>query len=331
MSNINQYTFLQHNLKEKFKNDRQTKIEPKNPKGVVKINPTNLNNYQQILKNEQNSYRNLDYDSNNNKNTPLINPLNPIPNQINKLKDYLSNINPNQNINNNNNQINQITRINNLQQISKEKKDNQLKATIMKLRSNANEEKNMYNINMNIRQDRSADRVQDPPRSIITADMAAKKSRDLNKSVNLKLQGTRGVQMYSAQNRNNLILNNLYGENNTNTNNVITNVNKDKLLINKNNLNVNNNVNVKNNSIFNQENLNNLIGGRNHNNVYTPLNNGGNIRKNNSNLIVQKNANLNANEVEGRIFSPQNRRNIGSVSVNQIEITDGKRFYGVLL
>jgi hypothetical protein len=129
MSNIYQYTFLQQNLKEKLKNDKQSKIEQKENKGVVKINPTNLNNYQQILKNEQNSnkdnnniysHRNFDYDNNK-----------PSTNQINRL--------------NNQNQ-NQINRINNLQQISKDKKDKHLKATILKLRSNienANEEKNM--------------------------------------------------------------------------------------------------------------------------------------------------------------------------------------------
>lgn len=285
MSNINQYTFLQHNIKDKFKNDKQVKNEQKNHKGVVKINPTNLNNYQQILRNEQNSYRNYDYETNR---------LN--QNNINKVNNFQNN--------------NQMTRMNNIQQqINKEKKDNQLKATLMKLRANEDRGVNIYN-QINIRQDRSADRVKDPPRDIITADMG-KKRGDLNRSVNLK--STRTGQMYSAQNRNNLILNNLYGENykekNYNQQQQLLNPTQQNL-INKNlntNINQNINPNVKNNSIFNHDNLNNFMA-KNHNNVYTPLNNN-NIRKNKNNNIPQNQNQKNGND-SNRLFSPVNNRNI---------------------
>lgn len=292
MSNINQYTFVQHNLKDKFKNDNQTKIEQKGHKGVVKINPTNLNNYQQILRNEQNSYRNFDYETN--KQTNL--------NQINKLNNYQNN-------------NNQLTRINNLQQqiITKENKDNQLKATLMKLRGNDEKGGNIYT-NINIREDRSADRVKDPPR-IITADITGKKRIDLNRSVNLK--STRTGQMYSAQTRNNLLLNNLYGENYKDKNYIIKQGQND-ILTQQNLLNreLNQNMNNKNSSIFNHDNLNNFLA-RNQNNVYTPLNNN-NIRKNIRNNL--QNNNNSGTQKQGndsnRVFSPSNRNILSGISAN---------------
>lgn len=52
MSHINQYNYLSYNEK----NIKEKTIKPsnKNPNSaVVRINPANLNNYQQIIKNEQ--------------------------------------------------------------------------------------------------------------------------------------------------------------------------------------------------------------------------------------------------------------------------------------
>jgi serine/threonine protein phosphatase PrpC len=183
----------------------------------------------------------------------------------------------------------------------------------MKLRGNDDRAGNIFT-NINIREDRSADRVKDPPR-IITADITGKKKEDLNRSVNLK--STRTGQMYSAQTRNNLLLNNLYGENYKDKNYIIKQrqheIPNPQNLLNKD---LNQNLNNKNNSIFNHDNLNNFLA-RNQNNVYTPLNN--NIRKNLKNNNLQNNNNLGPQKQvndSSRVFSPANRNLLSGISAN---------------
>ena len=155
MSHINHY-YYSHNV-DKNKQDNLNKNQSKNSIGtVVRINPANLNNYQQIVKNDQLNKNDIDLNKN-----PIKFIVGNSNLQINKTKNFP-----------------------------------------FKIRI---EDQNENFFRNNLRQDRSADRVIEPQRQVITADMMAKNRLNLNHSVNLK--STRTPQMNSANNRNALFLN----------------------------------------------------------------------------------------------------------------------------
>lgn len=273
MSNINHYNFLQYN--EKSKQDKNIKTNNKNiNNAVVKINPANLNNYQQIIKNDQMNQKLHEFEAptrnNNHQN-----------NNGNIKTNFFSNFNQNYI----NNCINNFTGANINNQVNK------MKNTILKIKSDDQKE-NVYKINL--RQDHSADRVIEPQRQIITADMITKKRNDLNRSVNLKT--TRPQQLYSATNRNTILLNNNFNQYNRNLND---NKTKEK---------DNNRINNKLKNCGNPTNFM-TINNKNTNNIFTPIHAQINLNYNSNNNHVNQNNNTIENKnikisTENRVFSP---------------------------
>ena len=182
MSNSNQYNFSRY-TSEKYKLENIfLKNQSKSPhSAVVRINPKNLNNYQQIIKNDQISKNESD---------------------INKQNKYNIELNLNNYNTNNNNKFLENIFIKNI-------KNPQTKNFILKIKSDEIKE-NIYKLKL--KQDNSADRVIEPQRQIITADVLAKRRMNLNRSLNLKI--TKTHQMYSATNRNDVKA--LLGNNNEN-------------------------------------------------------------------------------------------------------------------
>ncbi len=178
-----------------------------------------------------------------------------------------------------------------------------MKNTILKIKSD-NEKENVFRINL--RQDRSADRVVESQRNLITADMIAKRRNDLNRSVNLKT--TRPVQMYSATNRNPLLLNNHLNEKQERENN------KYNYIINNPNFATINNPSING--------YNNMTINKNNNTIFTPihaninLNSGNNnLNSNINNINKVKNENTDRrNKNENRLFSPILNKNMSTVA-----------------
>jgi len=279
MSQINQYNNLQFNNKN-YK-DKKTNTANKSPNSaVVRINPANLNNYQQIIKNDQLNNRNNNYD------------LESTSTRINNHLNY--NFQKN-NFGNQNNNLNYPSNQNNMGLFNNQ--STKIKNTILKIRSDDQKE-NIFRINL--REDRSADRVIEPQRQLITADILAKRRNDLNRSVNLK--STRPGQMYSATNRNTLILNNHSNENKE----------SEKKLFNfQNNLNC---ASINNSSLLNNNNHANYVMNvnKNYNGIITPIH--ANINLNPSNNSKVKNDYNLKSKNENRLFSPIINKNMSELA-----------------
>jgi len=289
MSHINQYNYLQNidkNIKEKT-----LKVPNLNPNSaVVRINPANLNNYQQIIKNDQFNRKNTpdkefsirqnnhqiynfqknNYQANTN-NHNIIYPNNNIPNSLGITK-------------------NQTTK---------------MKNTILKIKSD-DQKDNIFRVNL--RQERSADRVIEPQRQLITADILAKRRNDLNRSVNVK--STRTPQLYSATNRNTLMLNNNFNENKEKEKNKFNNIN----IINNLNYATINHVNGNINQV------NNITINKNIPPIFTPIHANINLNQNNNFNTINKakNENYEKSNENNRLFSPLINKNI-SVVANQTQ------------
>ena len=283
MSHINQYNNLQY-INKNYKDKKANPVNKNPNSAIVRINPANLNNYQQIVKNDQlNQKNNYDLESTNTR--------------VNHHLNYNSHKN---NLGNNFNNLNYPSNPNNLGLINNQ--STKLKNSILKIRSNDQKE-NIFRINL--RGDRSADRVIEPQRQLITADINAKRRNDLNWSVNLK--STRPGQLYSATNRNTLILNNHLNENKE----------KEKHKLNNN---FNNNLNyasINNHSINNNNHANYMMSiNKNNNGIITPIH--ASINLNPTSYSKVKNDIYDKSKNENRIFSPILNKNM-SVMANQTQ------------
>jgi serine/threonine protein phosphatase PrpC/transcriptional regulator of met regulon len=272
----NQYNNLQFSNKI-YKEKKPNPLNKNSKSAVVRINPANLNNYQQIIKNDQiNHKNNHEIDSN--------------VTRINYHLNYYSHKN---NFGNHNNNLNFPSNLNNLGQMNNQ--SIKMKNTILKIRSDDQKE-NIFRINL--REDRSADRINEPQRQLITADMIAKRRNDLNRSVNSK--NTRLSQLYSATNRNSHVLNNHYNENKPSNN-------------------YNNNLNYAsiNNSSANNNHANYIMTiNKNYNGIITPIH--ANINLNPTyNSKVKNDVNVKSKN-ENRLFSPIINENM-SIAANQTQ------------
>lgn len=279
----NQYNNL-HFTNKIYKDKNQNKSNKNPNSAVVRINPANLNNYQQIVKNDQIFNKNT-YESDSN---------------ITRLNNHL-NYNSHKNNLGNHNNLNYPNNSNNLGLINNQ--STKMKNTILKIRSDDQKE-NIFRINL--REDRSADRIVEPQRQLITADIIAKRRNDLNRSVNLK--SSRPAQLYSATNRNTLILNNHLNENKEKEKNKI---------INANNLNY---ASINNPSAINNNANHMTLINKNYNDIITPIH--ANINLNPTNNSKIRNDFSDKTKSENRLFSPIINKNMAIANQTQKKVNN---------